>query len=395
MSMEEHDVIVIGGGIVGLATARALIARGRRPLVLEAEPEVGAHQTGHNSGVIHAGLYYKPGSLKATLCTSGREALYRYCEERAVPHARCGKVVIATDDEEVPRLEALHRRGEENGLDGLERLTPPQVREHEPHAACVAGLFVPQTGVVDFAEVARRLAEDVAAAGEVRTGARVRAIRAENGHVAVETERERVTARLAVNCAGLHSDRVARLAGLEPDVRIIPFRGEYDTLTEAGAELVRGLIYPVPDPRYPFLGVHLTRMHDGRVEAGPNAVLSLARHGYRRRDVSLRDALEIAGYRGWWRLARRWWRTGCAEFVCSLSRRASLRRLQRLVPDLRAEHLGPGPTGVRAMAVDRDGRLVDDFRIMRSGAMVHVLNAPSPAATASLAIGAHIAQIAG
>ncbi|MCP3905938.1 MAG: L-2-hydroxyglutarate oxidase [Planctomycetes bacterium] len=391
---EEHDVIIIGGGIVGLATARALIAQNRRPLVLEAESEVGVHQTGHNSGVIHAGLYYAPGSLKATLCARGREEMYRYCAERSIPCTRCGKVVVATSEDELPRLEELERRGQANGLEGLRRLTPDQVRDHEPHAAAIAGLFVPQTGVTDFGAVARAFAADVAARGAVRTGCRARTCGNERGRVVVETDDGALAARLVINCGGLHSDRIAVGAGATPDVRIIPFRGEYDTLSEDGARLVRGLIYPVPDPRFPFLGVHLTRLIDGRVKAGPNAVLSLARHGYRRTNVSLRDVLEIAGYSGWWRLARRYWRTGCAEFLRSLSRRASLRSLQRLVPDLRAEHLRPGPTGVRAMAVDRDGRLVDDFRIVRTGAMVHVLNAPSPAATASLAIGEHIAQLA-
>lgn len=395
MPGEFHDIAVIGGGIVGCATALALseIRPGARVVVLEKETRLAAHQTGHNSGVIHAGLYYRPGSLKARNCTTGREALYAFCREHGIPHESCGKVVVAVDEREVPVLEELERRGLANGLDGLERLDARQVRDHEPHAAAVAGLFVPQTGIVDYTRVTEVMGEIVRRhGGELRLGAGVRAIRREGALLRLQTAAGEVRARLLVNCAGLHCDRVARLAGVEPGLRIVPFRGEYYQVRHERRELVRHLIYPVPDPTLPFLGVHFTRMVDGTVEAGPNAVLAWKREGYRRCDLSPADLADILSYPGFWRLAGRFWRTGLAEYRRSFSKKAFVASLQRLVPDVSADDVLPGGAGVRAQAVDRDGRLVDDFRIVTGERMVHVLNAPSPAATASLSIGQVVAE---
>ncbi len=392
--MKDVDVVVVGGGIVGLATALALL--GRRPgtslVVLEKEERLAAHQTGRNSGVIHSGLYYKPGSLKAATCTRGRGLLERFCEEHGVRFERCGKVVVATRDDEVPRLEELERRGRANGLAGVRRVGPAELREREPHAAGIAALVVPETGIVDYAEVARAYAKEVARrGGEVRTGARVTGVRRREGGVVVESTAGEVQARVMVACAGLASDRVARMAGLQSGVSIVPFRGEYWMLAPAREDLVRHLVYPVPDPAFPFLGVHFTRRIGGGVEAGPNAVLALAREGYRRGAFDARDAWDVARWPGFWRMARRHWRAGLAEQARSLSRAAFARACAALVPEVRAEDLAPGGAGVRAQAVARDGALVDDFAIAEAERMVHVLNAPSPAATASLAIGEDVA----
>lgn len=391
----RFDVAIIGGGAVGLATAMALATRHRaRVVVLEAEPRLASHQTGHNSGVIHSGLYYKPGSLKARLCTEGRELMYRFCQEHGVPRQRCGKIVVATCARELPALVELQRRGAANGLGDLRQLSPEELKEHEPHVAGIAGLYVSETGIVDYRAVTRAYADVVRQhGGEVRTGCRVTGVRAGGEEIVLETGAGEFRARGLVNCAGLSSDRVARLCGLRPDVQIIPFRGEYYKLRPEHARLVRNLIYPVPDARFPFLGVHFTRMIGGGVEAGPNAVLALARHGYGWRDISLADSLATARFGGFWRMARRHWRTGCGEVYRSLSRRAFLKALQRLLPELTMEALAPGGSGVRAQAVERSGALVDDFRILQSERMVHVLNAPSPAATASISIGRHIAAL--
>jgi (S)-2-hydroxyglutarate dehydrogenase len=379
---------------VGLATALALLARrpGTSLVVLEKENDLAAHQTGHNSGVIHSGLYYKPGSLKATTCARGRGLLERFCQEHGVPFERCGKVVVATRPDEVPRLEAIEQRGRANGLTGLRRIDAGELREREPHAAGVAALFVAETGIVDYAEVARAYAAELARrGGEVRRGARVTAIHRREGRVVVATTAGDVEAQVLVACAGLESDRVARMAGLSIDVAIIPFRGEYWMLAPSRAHLVHNLIYPVPDPAFPFLGVHFTRRFRGGIEAGPNAVLALAREGYHRTRFDARDVLEMARWPGFWRMARRDWRAGMAEQARSLSRAAFARACAALVPEIRAEDLAPGGAGVRAQAVTRDGALVDDFAIAEGERMVHVLNAPSPAATASLAIGEEIA----
>ena len=389
-----YQLAVIGGGIVGCATADALLAArpGLKLVVLEKEARLAAHQTGHNSGVIHAGLYYRPGSLKAQNCTAGREALYRFCAEHAIPHERCGKVVVAVDEQELPALDELERRGRANGLAGLERLDAAQVRLREPHTAAVAGLFVPQTGIVDYTRVTEVLADQVRRCGGViRLGAEVRAVRAEGDGLTLVTSAGEVRTRFLVNCAGLHCDRVARFCGVEPGVRIVPFRGEYYLVRAERRDLVRHLVYPVPDPTLPFLGVHFTRMIDGSLEAGPNAVLAWKREGYRGCDLSLKDLAETLAYPGFWRLAGRFWRSGLAEYRRSLSKAAFVASLQRLVPEVTAADMMRGGAGVRAQAVDRDGRLVDDFRIVTGERMVHVLNAPSPAATAALSIGRVIA----
>jgi L-2-hydroxyglutarate oxidase len=392
--MMRADVVVIGGGIVGLATSLALLAQrpGASLLVLEKEAVLAAHQTGRNSGVIHSGLYYKPGSLKATMCARGRTQLERFCEEHGVPFERCGKVVVATRADEVPRLEAIEQRGRANGLTGLRRLGADELREREPHAAGVAALFVAETGIVDYTEVARAYAAEVTRrGGEVRRSSRVTAIVRHGDRVIVSTTAGEVEARVLVACAGLESDRVARMAGLSIDVAIVPFRGEYWMLVPERAHLVKSLVYPVPDPSFPFLGVHFTRRMHGGIEAGPNAVLALAREGYRRTSFDARDARDVARWPGFWKMARRHWRAGLAEQARSLSRAGFARACAALVPEIVAGDLAPGGAGVRAQAVGRDGTLVDDFAIAEGERMVHVLNAPSPAATASLAIGEAIA----
>ena len=390
------DVAVVGGGIVGLAAARALAeARSGTILVLEAEDRLAAHQTGRNSGVIHSGLYYRPGSLKARLCTEGREALYDFCRERGIPHQRCGKLVVATRESQLAVLAELESRGRANGLSGLRRLEAGELQEFESHAAGVAGLFVPQTGVVNYAEVAGAFADVVCEhGGQIRTAARLLRVRRGSGGLILETGAGEVACRHLINCGGLHSDRIARMCGVNPGLKIIPFRGEYFELAAERRELVRGLIYPVPDPRFPFLGVHFTRGIDGRVHAGPNAVLALRREGYRRLDVSPRDCLEMAFFPGFWRMLRNHWRMGLAEWRRSLSKGEFVRALRELVPAVEERDLCPAEAGVRAQAVELTGRLVDDFRIVEADRMIHVLNAPSPAATASIAIGRHIAGLA-
>jgi L-2-hydroxyglutarate oxidase len=394
MSEARCEIIVIGGGIVGLATAYALINRGRKDVVvLEAEADLAQHQTGRNSGVIHSGLYYKPGSVKARTCVAGREAMYRFCQEHDIPHQCCGKVVVATREGELSALDELERRGRANGLDGLQRLDVRALREIEPHAAGIAALFVPQTGIVDYRLVARKLAERIEqAGGKVVRQARVMQIRRVGSDLEAATATEAFQGKFLVNCAGLQADRVARLCGIEPEVRIVPFRGEYYELVEPRRHLVRNLIYPVPDPRFPFLGVHFTRRISGQVEAGPNAVLALRREGYSKASCSVRDVYDMASYSGFWRMSRKYWRTGLAEQWRSWSKTAFVKALQRLVPSVEPADLTPAGCGVRAQAVGPNGELVDDFRIVQTDGMVHVLNAPSPAATASLVIGKEIAD---
>lgn len=391
----QIDVVLIGGGIVGLATALALLdARpGTSLVVLEKEPELAAHQTGRNSGVIHSGLYYKPGSLKARTCLQGRTLLERFCTEHGVPFERCGKVVVATRPEEAAQLEELERRGRANGLSGVRRISTSELREIEPQAAGVAALFVPETGIVDYRAVASALAREIARrGGEIRKGTRATGVERSARRVVVESSAGDFDARVLVACAGLGSDRVARMAGMEIDVAIVPFRGEYWMLAPERAHLVRNLVYPVPDPAFPFLGVHFTRRIGGGVEAGPNAVLALAREGYSKTSFDPRDALEIVRWPGFWKMARRHWRAGMAEQWRSISRAAFARACAALVPAVTEDDLAPGGTGVRAQAVTRDGALVDDFAVAEAERMVHVLNAPSPAATASLAIGEEIAR---
>jgi L-2-hydroxyglutarate oxidase len=387
--------VVIGAGILGLATARALVARRpeRRVTIVDKEPAPARHQSGHNSGVLHSGIYYRPGSQKARFCGSGREQLERYCAARGVPFERCGKVVVATHPHELAALATLRERGIANGLD-VRRLDRAGLAEHEPHADGLAALFVPATGVVDFGRVCDSLVADLVAAGVRMTlGREVVRVREDSTDVTVDTTDGVMRAPRVVNCAGLQGDLVARRSGLDPSIRIVPFRGEYATLVDERSYLVRHLIYPVPDPRFPFLGVHLTRSIDGRVHVGPNAVLALDREGYRRRDVSARQLARLATDRSVWRLARRYWRTGAREVSRSASPARALADIRRLVPEIDAADLVPAShAGVRAQAVARDGSLVDDFAIDTTARTVHVLNAPSPAATASLALGAWIAD---
>lgn len=387
------DVVVVGGGILGLATAHALIRRlpDISVVVLEKEPTVAAHQTGRNSGVVHAGLYYPPGSLKADLAIRGGDRMIEFCAEHGIAHDRCGKLVVATSEDQRPRLTALIQRARANGV-AVTELTPGAAAEHEPHVSCVAALHVPSTGRADFAAVARAMAEEVrAASGTVRTG--VEALRGTPtaGGWRIETSKGPLDARFLVGCAGLHSDRLARRSGSDPRAVILPFRGEYLEVSEPSASLVKGLIYPVPDPRFPFLGVHLTRGLDDRVHAGPNAVLALAREGYRRHEVSVRDVLSMAIWPGTARLVARYWRPGLAELARSLSRRRFTEAARRLVPDLDATDLSSGTAGVRAQAVDRSGGLVDDFTLVEGERSLHLVNAPSPAATAALGIGELVA----
>ena len=391
---ETFDVAVVGAGLVGLASARALLgSRSCSVAVLEAEDRPAAHQSGHNSGVIHSGLYYRPGSLKARLCFEGRADLERYCEEHDVPWERCGKVVVATSKEQLGALHELERRGAANGLDGIQRLGPEGLRDHEPHVRGVEGLFVPHTGIVDYVALARAYAREVEQqGGSVLLRQAAGAIHRDGDSWRIETPKGELRARHLLNCAGANSDRVARRAGLRPKARIVPFRGEYKLLSEERSHLVRHLIYPVPDPRFPFLGVHFTRRIQGGIEAGPNAVLAFSRNGYRWGNVSPRDLLSMASFPGFWRMGLRYWRTGLGEMQRSLSAGAFARALAELLPEVRREDLVPGGAGVRAQALGPDGKLLDDFHIETQPGAVHVLCAPSPAATASLAIGADIGR---
>ncbi|GAA1925020.1 L-2-hydroxyglutarate oxidase [Streptantibioticus ferralitis] len=385
---------MIGGGIIGLSTAYAITrsAPGTRVTVLEKEPAPAQHQTGRNSGVIHSGIYYRPGSLKARYAVQGAAEMVKFCTEYDIPHEVTGKLIVATERAELPRLHSLVQRGRENGIP-VRELGPSQIVEYEPHVRGIAAIHVGTTGICDFGAVTRtlaRLAQDAGA--DLRYGHQVRAITRRGGEVIVSAADTQFRAKVLVNCAGLYCDRVARLAGLRPAMRIVPFRGEFYELAPFAADLVRGLVYPVPDPAFPFLGVHLTRGVDGGVHIGPNAVPALAREGYRWRTINPRDLAQTAAFPGTWRIARRHWRYEIEEIHRSLSKRAFTRAVQRLLPDVRPEDLIPAASGVRAQAVLRDGTLADDFLIAGSGPYVHVLNAPSPAATASLPIGREVAR---
>ncbi|MBT2384240.1 L-2-hydroxyglutarate oxidase [Streptomyces sp. ISL-11] len=394
MRAYDCDVLVVGGGIVGLSTAYAITraAPGTRVVVLEKEAGPALHQTGRNSGVIHSGVYYRPGSLKARFAVRGAAEMVKFCAEHDLPYEVTGKLIVATDHSELPRLHTLVQRGRENGIP-VRELGPAQIAEREPHVRGLGAIHVATTGVCDYAAVAARLARLAEDAGaSVRYGAEVRVIDRRSSGVAVRTALgEVLRARALVNCAGLYSDRVARLAGDDPGMRIVPFRGEYYALSPSRTELVRGLVYPVPDPAFPFLGVHLTRGIDGSVHLGPNAVPALAREGYGRLTVRPGELAGTVGYPGSWRIARRHWRYGAGEVRRSLSKRAFTEAVRRLLPEVTADDLIPAPSGVRAQAVLRDGTLVDDFLFAQSPRMVHVLNAPSPAATASLPIGREVA----
>ncbi len=391
--MKQPAIAIIGGGIVGLATAYRLMERmpGAQLIVLEKEDRVAAHQTGRNSGVIHSGLYYRPGSLKATCCREGKWELIRFCETEGIPYELCGKVIVAVAEAERPRLQALYERGQQNGV-ACTLIGPAQLRELEPHARGVAAIHVPEAGIVSYRAVAERLRAKLEAAGHrVVLRAPVTRIVPDGRGVVLETPAGVFRADVAVGCAGLYADRIARMDGLEPGVRILPFRGEYYELRPERRHLCRNLIYPVPDPAYPFLGVHFTRMIDGRVECGPSAVLAFAREGYRLTDVRPSELFEMLSYRGFWQLARRHWHRGVQELLQSFSKRYYLHQARRLIPEVTPEDFLPAPSGVRAQAVDPEGRLVDDFLVLESPRMVHVLNAPSPAATSSFRIGALIA----
>jgi L-2-hydroxyglutarate oxidase LhgO len=393
----SKKVAVIGGGIVGLATAHQLLERfpSLNVLLVEKESGPGRHQTGNNSGVLHCGLYYKPGSTKARLAVQGIRRMVDFCERHGVPYELCGKIVVATEEEEIPRLHALLERGKTNGLEGLELLGPEQIHEYEPHAAGLAGIRVPQEGIVDFTAVANAMAREIGArGGEAKFSSEVTRLRQVNGSWRIHTSNGDYEADFLINCAGLQCDRVSRMAGNHDPTKIVPFRGEYYKLSEERQHLVRNLIYPVPDPKFPFLGVHFTRMIHGGVEAGPNAVLALAREGYRNTDFSLRDMVETLTYRGFWRFLLRYPSMCWEEFKRSYSKNLFLRSLQRLVPDLRIGDLVRGGAGVRAQALSPAGELAQDFYFVRQARALHVLNAPSPAATASLAIADDILDLA-
>jgi len=381
--------VVIGGGIIGLATAYKLLHadRHRRVIVVEKESKVGQHQSGHNSGVLHAGLYYAPGSLKARLAVDGIRQMKRFCAEYGIAHEECGKLVVATSDSERPRMAELVRRGTSNGLEGLRLLTPEEAREREPHVNCVQALLVPEEGIVDYPAVCAALVDRIIErGGEVRTSSEVKSIASSDAGWVIQTSAGELRSSFIVNCAGLYCDRIAEMCGEQLNLRIVPFRGEYYELREERRSLVRHLIYPVPDPAFPFLGVHFTRMVNGGVEAGPNAVLALNREGYRGRKMNTRDAFDSLLYPGLWKFLRRYPTMVSYELRRSMSRGMFCQSLQRLVPDLREEDLIEGGSGVRAQAVGRDGKLLQDFEIKQSERALHLLNAPSPGATAALAI---------
>lgn len=394
----DYQVAIIGGGILGLATALALLKRypSTALVVIEKEPALASHQTGHNSGVIHSGIYYRPGSLKARLCLEGSQQLIQFCREHDIPFKLLGKVIVATNEAESERLPGLLQRAQDNGLEGVEMIGPDRLRELEPFVTGVRALHVPSTGVVDYKVVAEAYADEVRRrGGDIITGAALTKVDRTNGHSRLRTTKANIKIKSLINCAGLHSDEVARLAGTQPPVRIIPFRGEYYTLRPERGHLVKTLVYPVPDPRFPFLGVHFTRRVGGEIEAGPNAVLAMSREGYRKTDINIQDILGNLAYPGFWNMGLRYWSMGLAETYRSFNKKVFLKDLQRLIPDVGEDDLAPGGSGVRAQAVDRSGNLLDDFSISESQNAIHVLNAPSPSATASLAIGGHIAEMAG
>lgn len=397
MPDQRFDIVVIGGGIVGLSVALRFSRAfpNLRLLLVEKEESVGQHQSGHNSGVIHSGIYYKPGSLKAKLCAEGAAAMIEFCREHGIPHQICGKVIVATDEDELPRLHALLERGRANGLTGLRLLDRAELLDIEPHCGGSAWLFVPGTGITDYGKVCEKYAELARAqGGTVQTSTEVTGIAERAGETVVETNRGSVATRYIINCAGLHSDRVSRMAGAMPSVKIVPFRGEYYDLAPQRRDLIRSLIYPVPDLQFPFLGVHFTRRIGGDVDAGPNAVLAFKREGYRKTDIDLRDVSETLAYPGFWKMAAQHWRSGAAEMYRSFRKSAFVTALQRLVPEVRSSDLIADGSGVRAQALRPDGSLVDDFQFVCTGTMLHVWNVPSPAATASLSIGREIVQMA-
>ena len=392
---KTYDITIIGGGIVGTATALSILKeKNVKLLLLEAESSLAAHQTGNNSGVIHSGLYYKPGSLKAANCTLGREMMYSFCEEHSLAFDRCGKIVVATSNGEIPALNMLEERGRANGLTGIKRLSESEIKEYEPHASGIDGLFVPQTGIVDYVAVTNKYADLIREkGGEIKTDSKLTSVKRDGSDLVLLTEHEEYRTKFIVNCGGLQSDRIAKLFGVDPKLQIIPFRGEYYQIKKEKQYLVKNLIYPVPDPQFPFLGVHFTRMINGGVEAGPNAVLAFKREGYKKTDFSFRDILEMKLYPGFWKMAAKYYKMGFQEFRRSFSKELFVKSLQKLIPEIQYDDIEVGGAGVRAQALERDGKLVDDFRIVEAERMVHVLNAPSPAATASLSIGKTISEM--
>lgn len=392
-----YDFAIVGGGIVGLSTGMALTKRfpGKKIIVIEKENSLAEHQTGHNSGVIHSGIYYKPGSFKAKFARAGSESMVRFCEEHAIEHEICGKVIVATKPEELPLLENLYKRGLENGL-AIEKIGPDQLKEIEPHVAGLQAIRVPAAGIVNYKQVCQMYGRIITLGGsEISLGERVLAIRKNGSHVEIETRQGVVQTKFVINCAGLHSDRVARMDNVADDLKIVPFRGEYYEIRPERRHLVKHLIYPVPNPNFPFLGVHYTRMIGGHVEAGPNAVLAFKREGYRKRDFSLRDLGEVLMYPGFWKLSSKYWREGLEEMQRSVSKAAFVKSLQQLIPEIHEGDLVAAPAGVRAQALKADGSLVDDFHLIPGDRSIHVCNAPSPAATASIEIGEHIARAIG
>jgi (S)-2-hydroxyglutarate dehydrogenase len=392
---QTYDITIIGGGIVGTATALSILKeKSVNLLLLEAESSLATHQTGNNSGVIHSGLYYKPGSLKAKNCTIGREMMYSFCQEHSLPFERCGKIVVASNEEEIPALNMIEERGRANGLDGIKRLRMEELKEHEPHAFGIDSLFVPQTGIVDYVAVTNKYAEIIKSkGGEIQLNSKLNSVKRDGKDLILFTDHDEYRTKFAVNCGGLQSDRIAKLFGVDPKLQIIPFRGEYYKIKEKKKYLVKNLIYPVPDPQFPFLGVHFTRMIGGGVEAGPNAVLAFKREGYKKTDFSIRDILEMKFYPGFWKMAAKYYRMGFEEFRRSFSKDLFVKSLQKLIPEIQPEDIESGGAGVRAQALEPDGKLVDDFRIVEAERMIHVLNAPSPAATASLSIGKTISEM--
>ncbi|MCL5030175.1 MAG: L-2-hydroxyglutarate oxidase [Bacteroidetes bacterium] len=388
------DVAIIGGGIVGTSTALNLLKLKKLSLVvLEAEDKLAAHQTGNNSGVIHSGLYYKPGSLKAINCVTGREMMYKFCEENNIRHEHCGKIVVATNKNEIPALEELERRGKANDLKGMKRLSKEEIKEYEPHASGIDGLLVPETGIVDYTQVTETYGKIInQSGGEIKTKSKFISFKKDGTDLILETTGGEVRAKFLVNCGGLQSDRVARVCGVDPKLQIVPFRGEYYKLKKEKEYLVKNLIYPVPDPNFPFLGVHFTRMIEGGIEAGPNAVLAFKREGYTHQDFSIRDVSQMFFYSGFWKMASKYYKMGMGEFYRSFSKAAFVKALQKLIPEISSDDIEPAGAGVRAQALESNGKLVDDFRIVEADKMIHVLNAPSPAATASLSIGKTIAE---
>ena len=394
-SSKPYDFAIIGGGIIGAATAMALQMKSdHKILIIEAEDRLAAHQTGNNSGVIHSGLYYKPNSLKAKNCTDGRELMYRFCEENNIPFEKCGKIVVAGDESELESLNMLYERGIANGLEGLKKLNAAELKEFEPNVSGIAGLLVPQTGIVDYKKVTEVYAAKVKDNnGEIKLNCKFLSVKKTGNALIISTNLGELKTKFLVNCGGLYSDRIAKICGVDPGLMIIPFRGEYYKLKSDKEHLVKNLIYPVPDPNFPFLGVHFTRMIDGGVEAGPNAVLAFKREGYSHSDISLRDVSEMITYIGFWRMVLKYYKMGFGEFYRSASKSAFINALKKLVPDIELDSIEKGGAGVRAQALEASGKLVDDFRIVEAERMIHVLNAPSPAATASISIGNYIAEL--